>query len=272
MPFKRTTVFTRKDLVELCFNANPAEYTRDPIVSPLRPAFSKKLRDLDFTFQFADGGKIDYHFDRFGLAWREAGEDWNEELAEVLESSREGVFLVHHLRTHVNPYEAATLVIDTNTKLVTMIYDKLGKASQTRDVDRKVRFGYYGEKPETLQELIGKVIDWKFADDIIIHTLYCNVQCLAFISPLPAKAPGWEDFFPTFNPTKYIKIADELYLVSFYAPHACGMEVSMLIDLKKMRSVGASFGFDSTDKFCSYTFGAKGAFAQLGFLGLYTVE
>ena len=46
----------------------------------------------------------------------------------------------------------------------------------------------------------------------------------------------------------------------------------MLIDLKKMRAVGAVFGFDSTDKFCSYTFGAKGAFAQFGFLGLYTVQ
>ena len=276
MPFKRTTVFTRKDIIELCVAANPEQYLRDPIISDLRPAFSKKLRAREFTFLFADGGKIDYRFDRFGVCWREEGEEWNEETAEVLESTREGVFLVHHLRTHVNPFEAATLVIDTNSNLVTMIYDKIGKASQTRDIDRKVRFGWFGEKPAQLQdltdELIGKVIDWKYADDIIIHTLYCNVQCLAFISPLPAKAPGWEDYFPTFNPTKYIKIAEELYLVSFYAPHACGMEVSMLIDLKKMRAVGATFGFDSTDKFCSYTFGAKGAFAQLGFLGLYTVQ
>ena len=84
MPFKRTTVFTRKDLIELCFNANPAEYTRDPVVSALRPAFTKKLRDREFTFEFADGGKIEYRFDRFGLCWREEGEAWNEELAECL--------------------------------------------------------------------------------------------------------------------------------------------------------------------------------------------
>ena len=276
MPFKRTTVFTRKDIIELCVAANPEQYLRDPIISDLRPAFSKKLREREFTFLFADGGKIDYRFDRFGVCWREEGEEWNEETAEVLESTRDCVFLLHHLRTQVNPFEAASLVIDTNSNLVTMIYDKIGKASQTRDIDRKVRFGWFGEKPAQLQdltdELIGKVIDWKYADDIIIHTLYCNVQCLAFISPLPAKAPGWEDYFPTFNPTKYIKIAEELYLDSFYAPHAGGMEVSMLIDLKKMRAVGATFGFDSTDKFCSYTFGAKGAFAQLGFLGLYAVN
>ena len=275
MPYNRTTVFTVKDIRDLCFAADSAEYTKDPVVSSLRPPFPKKLRDQDFCFTFADGGRIEYRFDRFGLAWREDGE-WHEELAECFESTREGVFFVHHLRTHVNPFEAATLVIDTNARLVTMIYDKLGKASQTRDVNRVARFGFWGEKPAALQdfteELVGKVIDWKFADDILVHTFYCNMQCLAFISPAPAKAPGWADFFPTFNPTRYVKIAEELYLISFYAPHACGMEVSMLIDLRTMRAVGASFGFDATDRFCSYTFGAKGAFAQLGFLGLYTVN
>ncbi len=275
MPVKRATIFTKKDIEEICFAASSAEYTKDPVVSPLRPAFTKKLREKKFCFSFADGGRIEYRFDRFGLAWREAG-DWNEELADCLESTREGVFFVHHLRTHINPFEAATLVIDTNTRLVTMIYDKLGKASQTRDVDRDVRFGWWGEKPDELQhltdELVDKVIDWKLADDILIHSIYCNVECLAFVSPAPAKAPGWADFFPTLNPARYARIAEDLYLVSFYAPRACGMEVSMLIDLKKMRALGAAFGIDATDKFCSYTFGAKGAYAQLGFLGLYTVN
>ena len=41
---------------------------------------------------------------------------------------------------------------------------------------------------------------------------------------------------------------------------------------EKMRAIGAAFGFDSTDKFCSYTFGAKGAFAPMGFLGSYTAD
>ena len=276
MPFKKTTALTIKDIRDICFNASPADYTRDPMVSELRPRFTKKLRDQQFDFCFEDGGKISYQFDRFGLSWCEDGEEWNEEYAECLESTREGVFFVHHLRTHVNPFEAANLIIDTNTHLVTMIYDKIGKKSQTRDVKRVVRFGWYGEKPAELhastEEVVGDVIDWKFADDIIIHTMYCNVECLAFISPAPAKAPGWEDYFPTFNPTKYVKIADNLYAISFYAPYACGMEVTMLMDLDKMRAVGAAFGLDSTDKFCSYTFGAKGAHAPLGFIGLYTVN
>lgn len=275
MPYNRATVFTVKDLEELCAAADPAQYAKDPVVSALRPAFTNKLREKEFRFVFSDGGELEYRFDRFGLAWREAG-DWNEERAECLESTREGVFLVHHLRTHVLPYEAATLVIDTNARLVTMVWDRLGKASQTRDVNRAVRFGYWGEKPAALpaytEELVGKCIDWKFADDIRIHSICCNLQCIAFVSPAPPKAPGWADFFPTFNPARYVRLAEGLFLVSFYAPYACGMEVSMLIDLERMRALGAAFGFDATDRFCSYTFGAKGAFAEMGFLGLYTVS
>ena len=276
MPYKRTTALTMHDIRALCFQAKESEYACDPVISELRPRFTKKLRDKAYTLEFSDGGRLFYRFDRFGLSWSEDGESWEEEKAECLESSRENVFLVHHLRTHVNPYEAVTLVLDENTGCAVMVFDKFGKASGTRDVDRKVRIGRFEEKTETLpaftDELIGKVIDWKFADEIRIHTIYCNVQCLAFVSPAPEKAPGWADYFPTFNPTRYVKLEEGLYLVSFYAPYACGMEVSMLIDLAAMRALGAAFGFDSTDKFCSYTFGAKGAYAPMGFLGSYTVD
>ena len=277
MPYKRTTVFTRKDLIELCAAADPRDYTRDPVVSSLRPAFTRDLRDREFAVTFADGGSIRYRFDRFGLAWREPGGDWQEEACQCLASTRPGVYLVHHLRTHLLPYEAATLVIDEKARTFTMVCDRLGKASQTRDVDRAVRPGWFGgEKPdflpETTEDLVGKVIDWKLSDAVYLHTIYCNSVCLAFGSPAPAEAPGWADFFATFNPTKYVKLGEGLYLTSFYAPWASGMEVTMLLDLDRMRALGAAFGFDSTDKFCSYTFGAKGAYAPMGFLGSFTVE
>ncbi len=282
MPAKQTTILTTKDIRERCYAAVPAEYASDPVISLLRPGFTKKLRGKEFTFCFPDNKKICCRFERDYLEWKENEADsWNEEYCECLESSREGVFLIHHLRTHVNPFEAATLILDSNTGFVTMIYDKLGKNSGNRDVDRQVLIGSCGcsaeagassSLPEMTDELVGKVIDWKMADDIIIHTYYCNVQCLAFISPIPAKAPGWTDYFKTFNPTKYIKISEKLYVISFYAPWQCGMEVTMLMDLDKMRALGAAFGFDSVDKFSSYTFGAKGAYAELGFIGQYTVN
>ena len=282
MPAKQITILTTKDIRERCYAAAPAEYAADPMISLLKPGPTKKLRGREFTFCFPEGQKLYYRFERDYLEWKEKQEDpWNEEYGECLESSRDGVFLIHHLRTHINPYEAATLILDTNTGLVTMIYDRLGKKSANRDVNRQVLSGFCEgeacgkdscEPHQMTDDLVGKVIDWKMADDIIIHTYYCNVECLAFISPIPPKAPGWADYFKTFNPTKYIKIGEKLYAISFYAPWQCGMEVTMLMDLDKMRALGAAFGFDSTDKFSSYTFGAKGAYAELGFIGQYTVN
>ena len=150
MPAKNITVLTTMDIKNLCFHAVPEAYASDPVISELRPAFTKKLRERRFCFHFENGSEISYLFDRFGLSWSMDGKEWHEERAECLESTREGVFLVHHLRTHVNPYEAATLIIDTNTSLVTMIDDKLGKKSGNRDLNRTVLFGYEGEKPAAL--------------------------------------------------------------------------------------------------------------------------
>lgn len=276
MPARRITALTTKDIQKLCFESTVADYSSNPIVSPLRPALSKKLAGSELTFCFEDGLQLNYQIGARSVNWQQDGGEWQEEYAECLESSQPGVFLLHHLRTHVNPYEAATLILDTNTCRVTLIYDRLGKKSATRDVNRTVHYGYWGEKPAQLhavtEDLVGKTIDWKFADDAIIHMGYVNIQCCAFISPVPAALPGWKDYFATFNPARYIRITDNLIAMSFYAPYGSGMEVTMLMDLQNMRAVGACFGIDSTDKFCSCTFGAKGAYAQLGFIGRYTVE
>ena len=275
MPANYSTVFTTKDIINRCAKAEVSEYTSDPIISYLRPKFSSKLVGKTFDFHFGNQD-ISYRFDRHFLLWRENGGEWNEEYCEVLESSREGVFLVHHLRTHVNPYEAATLILDVGAELVTCIWDRLGQKSMNRDVNRTVLFGWWGEKKTALHcyndDLVCKTIDWKFTDEATIHMSFVNVQCLAFTSPKPVSLPGWSSYFWTFNPTKYLKIAEDLYVISFYAPYQSGMEVTLLMDLRKMKALGASFGFDSTDKFTSCTFGAIGAFAQFAFIGEYAVE
>ena len=276
MPARRITSLTIKDIQKLCFDATVASYRSNPIVSPLRPALSKALAGAALALTFEDGLQLGYQIGAQRVSWQQDGSEWHEEYAECLESTQPGVFLLHHLRTHVNPFEAATLILDTNTRRATLIYDRIGKKSATRDVNRTVHYGWWGEKPAQLhavtEDLVGKVIDWKFADEAIIHMAYVNIQCCAFVSPAPAALPGWKDYFSTFNPTRYIRITDNLVAMSFYAPYGSGMEVTMLMDLQNMHAVGALFGIDSTDQFCSCTFGARGAYAQLGFIGRYTVE
>jgi hypothetical protein len=275
MPINIPTILTMADMQRICRAATPQSLGQSGVISELRPEFSRKLQGSRFTFHYDDGALLHYQFTEDGLSWCEDGGEWHQEACECLESSIEGVYLIHHLRTQVCPYEAATLVLDTRTMLVTWVRDRLGNKNANRDVNRTVVFGAAGEttaRHAKTDAMVGCVIDWKFANDVIIHSTYETEVCCAFVSPPPAAAPDWQDFFATFNPSRYVQIADGLYLLSFYAPGASGMEVSMLMDLVHMRAVGAAFGVDRTDTLRSYTFGARGARAPLGFIGRYTID
>ena len=50
------------------------------------------------------------------------------------------------------------------------------------------------------------------------------------------------------------------------------MEGDMLMDLEHMTGVGSVFGIDNKDSLRSYTFGGRGAYADVAFVGHYTVE
>jgi hypothetical protein len=276
MPRRVPVILTLNDIQRICREATPASYARSGVISDLRPPFTKKLRGQSVLFYFDDGTVLGYRFGCAGLEWNENGGEWHEEASECLESSADGVFLIHHLRTHINPCEAATIIWDANSAEATWVRDRFGNKNANRDVSRTIVFGASdasatGRHAKT-DEMVGKVIDWKLADGVKIHTIYETVVCCALVSPPPAGAPDWADFFETFNPSRYIKIRDGLFLISFYAPNQSGMEVTMLMDLQKMRALGAAFGIDMTETLRSYTFGAKGAYAPIGFIGRYTVE
>jgi hypothetical protein len=278
MSRKVPTVLTIKDIETICFQANPATLAQSGAISALRPPFSSKLRGTALRCSFDGGSVLEVRFlaSGKGLVWRKEDGEWHEEACECLESSAENVFLVHYLRTDTMPYEAVTLVLDRNTSLVTRVEDRLGTVNSNRDVKRTLAHGYIGDadpprRHAKTDELVGVILDWRFADDVVLHAMYETVQCCAFVSPPPAAAPDWYGFFLSFNPTRYRKIAENLYLISFTAPGSSGMEANMLMDLNKMRAVGSVFGIDWTDTLLSYTFGARGAYAAIGFIGRYNV-
>lgn len=277
MPRNVPTVLTGKDIETICFKANPATLAQSGAISVLRPAFTQTPGAAEYRCAFDGGSVSEYRFTAPGrLAWRENGGTWHEEACECLESSAGNVYLVHFLRTDVLPYGAVTLVLDRNTSLVTRVEDRLGTVHSNHDVKRKLEHGYFGNEDPAgrhakTEELVGAILDWRFADDAVLHAMYETVQCCAFVSPPADAAPDWYGFFLSFNPTRYRKIAEKLYLVSFTAPGSSGMEANMLMDLRKMRAVGSVFGIDYTDTLRSYTFGARGAGAAIGFIGQYNV-
>jgi hypothetical protein len=277
LPRNIPTVLTMADLGAICNHPPVSSYNVSGVISPLRPRFTSKLQGKAVCFSLDDGSKRWYKFERDALSFSTDGENFQQEYAESLESTVSGVFLIHHLHTDVVPCAASTLMLDTETALVTLVSDTLGTVYSNRDVNRKVLFGTLegasGKEPHALtDDLTGRVIDWKYAQNVIVHQMYENRSCCAFVSPPPAAAPDWRVYFATFNPTKYVKIRKNLYLVSFYAPGSSGMEVTMLMDLDAMAQIGAAFGVDMTDTLRSYTFGGVGAWAEAAFRGRFTVE
>lgn len=272
------TFLTTFDLRKICSAASADTYTKSNLISYLRPRLSDALAGREFTFSFEDGSKLCYRFGKHYLEWSDGGA-FNEEYAECLESARKNVFLVHHLKTDTLPYKAATLVIDPDRASVTLVDMKFGTKHSNRDVNRTVKMGVIlGEGAPAAsahaltEDFTGVVMDWKYADDVRMHHMYENRSFCAFVSPPPPSVPEWKEFFITFNPTKYVKLADKLYLLSFCAPGSSGMEASMLIDMETMTCVGSVFGIDMEDALRCYTFGGKGAFADVGFVGNYTVQ
>lgn len=277
MARKIPTVLTMPDLRSICNRPQPASYTVSGVISALKPKPAQGLSGLKLCF-LMDSSEIRwYKFEENSLLYSTDGASYRREYAEWLESTVPGVYLIHHLHTEDSICSASTLVFDSKESLVTLISDTLGTAYSNRDVCRKVFFGeLYGanvkRRHSLTDELTGKVIDWKYAPGVVIHQLYENRSCCAFVSPPPAAAPDWEPFFATFNPTKYVKIRENLYLLSFYAPGSSGMEVTMLMDLNAMTQIGAAFGIDMTDTLRSYTFGAAGAWADAAFVGRFNIE
>jgi len=271
------TVFTMTDMHTACYAVHPSSYAVSGAISALRPVFTSKLQGRQICLTLENGEEHWYQFEGESLSLSFDGENYRKVYAECIESAVQGVFMIHYLNTEIVPYSAATMVFDERSGLVTLVSDTLGTVNSNRDVCRKVTFGALKgtntkERHALTDDMTGKVIDWKYADGVIIHQLYENRSCCAFVSPPPEAASDWKDFFSTFNPTKYVKISENLYLLSFYAPGSSGMEVSMLMDLSSMTQIGAAFGIDDKDILRSYTFGGIGAWAEPAFRGRYTVE
>lgn len=276
MPRWIPTLLTFSDIRRICqeSSADPGLH-QSGMISSLKPELSADLNGKEFDFTFSDGTVLHYLFQDKTADWND-GSRSGHETVEVMPSTAEGVYLIHHLRTDQVPYGASTLIFDLKSNLVTFIRDELGTVHANRDVEREVLFGWSGQnQSETHQfseKLVGNVIDWKFADQVKIHSMYEATNCCAFVSPPPPQVPEWEQYFITFNPSKYIRIRENLFAISFCAPGSSGMETTMLIDLEKMTAVGATFGIDSADRLRSYCFGAKGAHAPVGFIGHYSID
>lgn len=270
-PYK--SVSTGAEIVEYCKKADlAASRTSDYLISDYRPPFTEYFVNKEYVFFFDHGSKLEYCFpEKHLLRWREQGGSWNEEYYEALESTAGEVFLIHHLRRDILPYGCTTLIVDLRTELVTWISMTLGTPECDRNVNRKLYFGYFGMLKEQrhayTDELCGVILDWKYSESFIIRHEYVTLDWA--LSPGEPSENAEDYLFRKFLPAKYVKVRDRLYIMTFIEDG--GTDICFLIDMKKLRNVGAFFGMGDQGRLACFTVGAKAGLGKFGFDGKYAI-
>lgn len=269
------TLLTSYDVQRICLNSAPQSLEDCYISKKSYNRFNLSQFGNAFDLEFQDGQKLHYRFGRDYLEWSTDGTNFHEEKAAASVVDDKYIY-IHHMFTDKLPYTASTMVIDPSKGYAVCIDMCFGNKYSDRDVNRTVRYAGLNRpcpvEDLLTDELTGAVIDWKYEENCRVHSMYENRSCSEFVSDIPAKMPEWEDFYYTFNPTKYVKLDEKVYLISFYAPGMSGVCVNQLMNLHTMKCIGSFWGIDFTDKLRSYMFDGYGACADVAFIGRYTVD
>ena len=228
-----------------------------------RPPLCGELIGQTITLRYDNGTALIYEFkDLNTLTWRHEGcAQANEEYYEALKPDEHVVFF-EHIVEGSRPQEARMVVWDTDTRLVTTFFVRVGNEFSTREVDRDIVFGYAdggGEAPAERQslteDLVGRSIIWTYSPSFTIQHIYASKWYSAFVD------------FNTFyggqlldSPCNYVKINDHVYIYSWIETEAAGVQGFALMNLYTMHDVGCFFGINGSGRFECYTFGATGEY------------
>lgn len=254
-PYKE--VYTHAEIIESCKAANGKNTEDSDLISSFRPPFSEKLVGKEFHCRFQDGSTLELLFsDAHQVQCVRDGGEKTTEYYDALESTKAGVFLVHFFFHTILPFEGATIVIDTESELVTWVQLIIGDTVADVCVNRKYVFGYYGSPKQQLHhytdEMAGVLLEWRYSETYPIYHDYVTPYCM--LSPGYTEAHEEDWLWRKTLPTEYAKIRDGLFLVSFIEDG--GSEAALLIDLDELRDVGAFYGVGG-GKFFSFTIGAR---------------
>jgi len=270
---KKTAVnaaLTREEVYDICKNWRQAK--TKGIGESIRGLFSQKLNGDLLELTFDDHEKLIYRFESGEqICWFRDSGDFIEEYAQILElETVPGIFLVNHLRGGTFPLENITLIIDQVEGLVTLIHACIGDSKRPRDVERTIHFGYIrrGDASPTsmhryTNDLIGKMIDWHYDKDnsFVVKHLYVNNEHMVY---LLMEADSKEKGLVEAAECDYIKLREQVYIMSWQEKGHQGMQGTVVMDLGAMHDIGSFFGISILNTLDNYTFAANGVACDLG--------
>lgn len=234
----------------------------------------------EYLLRFTDGTT---------LMWAEKGKDFVSEHYECVKGE-ETVYFVNVEMSHTDLRTGISLILDTETNLVTMAIVKQGTNPKFPTlITQEFVFGAIKMDGEDLpfkrhgytSDLVGTRIHWAYHSDFALTHVYYDPN---FIRATNFEVPGMSDAPPPSpevlaqmrenpydEPCAYIKIRNGLYLISFIEQHLVlrgkiGNNMMLLVDTKRLHDVGRSFGLaqkpDGTIGTENYFFAAIGEWEE----------
>ena len=163
------------------------------------------------------------------------------------------------------PPTAHSLVIDTETGLVTLCLATIGVPAAAREVSRTWHFGLIegyadpGYRHAHTTELVGKAVFWTYyeKEQVRVKHIYSAPLYYSYTMLDPATGNCWM----ASNPADYVKITDDVFIFSFVEERQGGTQGFFVINTKELHAVGSFFGLQPHGLEC-YTFGAKGEWSE----------
>ena len=265
----RITDLTRDEVESLCRGWIRAK--QNGIGESVRGEFSGKLNGRTFDLDFEGHPRMTYVVESGErIHWAEADGERQSEYAQILElGTKPGLFLINHLRSETFPLENCTLILDFETHLATLVLARLGDSRRPRDVERIFYFGYLRDpgkaldvqlKHEFTVDLVGKLIDWDYGGGFVVKHMYISRDHMVY---LLTESFEKEKGLVEAAECDYIKVRDNVYVVSWLEKGHQGMQGVVLMDLDSMHDVGSFFGISVLDTLDNYTFAANGRFTDV---------
>lgn len=261
---------TREEVRLLCEGWSQAESAG--MGHTLRGDFSNDLAGETLEISLHHGYRLTYRIDSgTRLRWSDQLTDNQPETAQILElHPGSGLFLINHLRSGTFPLENVTLIVDVRQGQVTVFVACLGASSRSRDVSRTISFGNLVDRaaPEAYPhhfstDLVGQIIDWHYdrSNQFVVKHLYVNNEHMVYHI---IRSDLDEIGLVEAAECDYIKVRENVYIMSWLEKGHQGMQGVVLIDLESMHDIGNFFGISINNCLENYTFAADGEFSDLG--------
>ena len=263
----RPSIMAKALTVEEVSEAAKKPLVFDPVRAKNGIMAANALPDTDYcagktlTFCGDDGFVIELRVKTATeLEYRFNGEtDWHPEQYRAMELDGDLIILGFYL-TDSDPSAGFVFALDFINGCATCVELKIGTKHAVRDVDPNYHFGVIETEGLTplrmfrhgfTNELLGRAFTWTYTDPLSsIHTYNAphSYSWTIITNDGPGSPANRAGGYVWSSPCEYIKLRDDVYIMSFVEQKWDGITDIFCLNLRIMRNVGFEFGLSLDGK------------------------